>query len=110
MDSTHTDVQEQLQRFYGAKGQVSDLPLLGSGFETDVYAFSLAAPGSHAEEMVLRVYGGQGAAEKAEREFAAMRGLREAGYPVPRMGTLCRDSEPLGSPFITMERIHGVSL
>jgi aminoglycoside phosphotransferase (APT) family kinase protein len=119
VDLTVVEVQRRLQGFYrsdeaeGGGSRVSEVTLLGSGFETDVFAFSLAAAGGGSEEgqdLVLRVYAGEGASDKSAREFAAMGRLREAGYPVPRVLALQRDPWPLGRPFVIMERIHGVSL
>lgn len=96
----------------GSRG-VSKVILLGSGFDADVFAFSLDASGDgrgEPQDLVLRRYGGEGGAEKAAREFAAMGRLREAGYPVPRVLLLQCDRSPIGKPFLIMERIHGVSL
>src|SRR5262249_50404172 len=119
MEMTGLEVQRALQEFYGSGDtghgglQVSGGTLLGSGFETDVFASSLAAGGwggGGAQDLVLRVYAGEGTAEKSAREFAAMSRLREAGYPVPRVLALERDRSSLGRPFVIMERIRGVSL
>src|SRR5207248_1527650 len=93
--------------------RVSDVTLLGSGYETDVFAFSIAAAGDRtdpARDLVLRLYAGEGAAEKAAREFSAMRRLHEARYPVPQVLTLAQRESPFGRPFLIMERIQGVSL
>jgi aminoglycoside phosphotransferase (APT) family kinase protein len=119
VEITGLEVQRALREFYGSGEtghgglQVSGVTLLGSGYETDVFAFSLAADGEDAgdaQDLVLRLYAGEGTAEKPAREFAAMSRLREAGYPVPRVLALGPDRSPLGRPFIIMERIHGVSL
>jgi aminoglycoside phosphotransferase (APT) family kinase protein len=117
MDRTTVVVERGLQALYGSGGtgqgspRVSDVTLLGSGYEADVFAFSVGADGDGAgEELVLRVYAGEGAAEKAAREFAAMGRLREAGDPVPRVLILHRDSSPFGRPLIIMERIHGAPM
>src|SRR5207253_2207174 len=114
---TAAEVQRGLQQFYASSDtrhrspHVSDVVLLGSGYETDVFAFSLTPDGeSQVQELVLRVYARQGASEKAAREFAAMRRLREVGYPVPRVLSLHGDASPFGRPVVIMERIHGVAL
>src|SRR3954469_23810150 len=92
------EVEHALAELYAvpeiARGsrRVSEVILLGSGYEADAYAFSVQAEdAADREELVLRVYDGAGAAAKAAREFAAMLRLREAGYPVPRVTTLERD-------------------
>jgi aminoglycoside phosphotransferase (APT) family kinase protein len=119
MDIPEVEIERGLRAVYGSGGsgrgcpRISDVTLLGSGFETDVFAFSLEAAGESAgqvQDLVLRVYAGEGTAEKAAREFGAMRRLREAGYPVPQVLTLTHDASPFGRPFVIMERIHGVSL
>jgi aminoglycoside phosphotransferase (APT) family kinase protein len=117
MDSKTIEVERGLQKLYhsrrtGHRGlQVSGVTRRGSGYETDVFAFSVGEDDEDArEELVLRVYAGEGASEKAEREFAAMGRLREAGYPVPRVLSLQGDPSLFGRPSIIMERIHGVSM
>jgi aminoglycoside phosphotransferase (APT) family kinase protein len=117
MKVTAAEVQRGLQEFYCSaetkpgSPRVSEVILLGSGFEADVYAFSLKAEGDpEARDLVLRLYAGEGAGEKAAREFAAMGRLQDAGYPVPRVLALERDRSPFGRPFMVMERIHGMSL
>jgi aminoglycoside phosphotransferase (APT) family kinase protein len=113
------EVQQRLQAFYdaqeigGSHSYVSDFTLLGSGYETDVFAFTLHTKREGAEEsqaLVLRVYAGEDVSEKAEREFNAMSRLHKIGYPVPQVLALQRDPAPPGRPFVIMERIQGVSL
>lgn len=113
------EVQQRLQAFYDAgemghsHPRVSDVTLLGSGFETDVFAFVLETKREGMKEsqaFIMRIYGGEGVAEKAGREFDAMGRLREAGYPVPQVLALQRGAAPLGRPFVIMERIFGSSL
>jgi aminoglycoside phosphotransferase (APT) family kinase protein len=117
LDAAAGEVQRRLQEFYDSGRMVhgrlivSPVLLLGSGFEADVFAFSLAGEGARAgEDLVLRVLAGEGAAAKAAREYAAMGGLREAGYPVPRVIHLECDRSSFERPFVIMERIHGVPL
>jgi aminoglycoside phosphotransferase (APT) family kinase protein len=113
MEITTVAVEQGLQQFFGSMEgrqggtRVSDVSLLGSGFETDVFAFSMADGETAGEELVLRIYAGEGADEKATREFDVMARLREAGYPVPRVLSLQRDSSLMGRPFLILERIHG---
>ncbi|HZO88914.1 MAG TPA: phosphotransferase [Chthonomonadaceae bacterium] len=116
MDRTIAEIQRGLQAVYDSEetGQgrfgVSEVTLLGSGFETDVFAFTLTDRDRGAQDLILRVYAGEGASEKAAREFVAMSRLRPSGYPVPQILLLRSDPSPLGRPFVIMERIHGVSL
>jgi len=83
---------------------------MSAGWESDVYAFDLAyatAGGHRVEPLVLRVYPGTVAREKAEREFRGMWQLMRAGYPVPAMHLLECGASPFGQPFVVMERIDG---
>jgi aminoglycoside phosphotransferase (APT) family kinase protein len=114
-DMTLIEVQRGLQEIYGS-GQredgtprLFDVALLGSGYDADVFAFWLEANGKP-EELVLRLYAGEGGSEKSAREFAVLGRLREAGYPVPQVARRDDDRSPFGRPFVIMERIHGVSL
>ncbi len=47
------------------------------------------------------------AAEKCARETWTMRRLKDAGYPVPHPYLFETDQEPLGTPFMIMERLKG---
>jgi len=93
--------------------QVIELYCLGWGWESNIYAFTVVyeEQGQRGQEqLVLRLYMGEDAEQKAEREFYAMRLLREAGYPVPHMLLLGDREFPFGQPFALMERIDGVML
>jgi len=116
---TTREVRRGLQAFYrsgeaGRRGpRVAAVQRLGSGFEADIFAFSLrsaAADGGEDQELVVRLAAGEGAGEKAAREFAALRRLRAAGYPVPEVFGLQLDGFLPGRPMLVMERIRGVSL
>jgi aminoglycoside phosphotransferase (APT) family kinase protein len=110
-DASIRQMEQTLTTFYGAAGMVSDVELLGTGYEADVYAFSLRPVGGDPpQDLVLRVYLGEGTAAKAAREFDAMDRLHASGYPVPKVTALGRDGTLLGHPFLIMERIRGDSL
>jgi aminoglycoside phosphotransferase (APT) family kinase protein len=83
---------------------------ISEGWECDVYAFTLhseEAGSHHLDRLILRVYYGPGAAVKCSEEFAALRELQAAGYPVPAV--LLQDTSPgiEGKPFVIMELIEG---
>ena len=89
---------------------VADLVSLNTGWESDVYAFSVTwGPLTQRvrEELILRIYPGNDAYEKSGREYNALALLRSAGYPVPRVDKLERDASPFGRPFLIMERVPG---
>ncbi|MGZ3675225.1 MAG: phosphotransferase family protein [Ktedonobacterales bacterium] len=88
---------------------VNDIERITTGWETDIFAFTLRhGPAlERAEAMILRLYSGEDAPEKAERECAVMRALHAVGYPVPQVWTVEATPAPLGAPFLLMERIDG---
>jgi len=123
MDLTAAEIQQRLEMLYSsgeteqarpqAMTKIVAVTLLGSGFEADVFAFSLndseqTTSGIH--DLILRLYMGQGIAEKAAHEFAAMRRLWGAGYPVPEVFVFRSQFPPFEQPFLIMERIQGASL
>jgi len=88
---------------------VTDLTDITAGWESELHAFTLEygpAAARRREELILRLYPGDGAPAKATREFHNMRLLRAAGYPVPEVYILELD-RGFGKPFLIMERIRG---
>jgi hypothetical protein len=117
MDASLDDsaVQEALPCYYDSRGGgrpiVRDVCLLGSGYETDVYALMLHSGNGAdaARDRVVRIYPGCAMAAKAKHEFIAIRRLHEAGYRAPRaLGLDIGDA--LGRPFVVLERMPGASL
>jgi aminoglycoside phosphotransferase (APT) family kinase protein len=102
------EIARRLARIHKADGEVSDVALLASGYDADIYAFALSRRDAPPLDLVLRVYGGEGAREKAEREFTVLRRLHQVGYPVPEVRRLERDLD--GQPAVEMERIDGGTL
>jgi aminoglycoside phosphotransferase (APT) family kinase protein len=92
--------------------RIGDLRAISDGWENEVYSFALVDDASAKErrdELILRIYPGSDAARKSAREFSGMRGLHQAGFPVPRMDWLELDTAWLGRPFVIMEKIPGRS-
>ena len=108
------DIQRRLAAYLGA--QVSYLRILASGWETIVFEFSLLAYSSRMRELptgralVLRFYQSSRATDKGTREASIMRLLADINYPVPRPYLFETDLEPLGAPFLIMERVAGLPL
>jgi aminoglycoside phosphotransferase (APT) family kinase protein len=90
--------------------QVHDLARISDGWETDVYTFAVErgkVGEREREELILRLYPGDDAADKSAREFSVMQKLHQAGYPVPQVLRLEQENSPFGKPFVIMERIDG---
>jgi aminoglycoside phosphotransferase (APT) family kinase protein len=113
------DLGRRFLRWYGAEYperahmRIECAEPISDGWESDVYAISLAHEQDGAtlsEDLVLRLYHGQSGRAKAEREFHGMRQLAAAGYPVPRVQRLALNDSPFGQPCMSMERIHGRSM
>lgn len=106
-------IREHLPRvcasIFGDDVEMDDLSRITTGWETDIYAFTLRHGPTleRSEPMLVRLYSGEDAPEKAERECAAMRALYGAGYPVPHIWMVEAATAPLGAPFLLMERIDG---
>ncbi len=113
------DLQARLQAYL--PGRLGDWPglkvgpvtRLPEGWESELYTFDVEHGPSHACEvmgLVLRLYPGDGAAQKAQHEFTGMQRLHRAGYPVPRVYHVALGDAPLGHPFILMDRIDGAPM
>ncbi|MGH7841529.1 MAG: phosphotransferase [Candidatus Binataceae bacterium] len=91
----------------------TNLRILASGWETTVYEFALAgrAPrlptAAAGEPLVLRFYDGPRADDKGVREAHTMSALAATDYPVPKPLLFEPDHDPLGAPFLIMERVAG---
>lgn len=77
------------------------------GWESRVYAVEV--DGSPVSSQVLRLYYGADGGMTALREFRALALLHEASYPVPKPLLAEPSARPLGSPFLMMERVAGIS-
>lgn len=89
---------------------ISDFKFLVSGFESDIYTFSLRLPSESAQNFILRLYPGEGAAEKLTREARGLHLLGQLGYPVPALLLQETDTGILGKPFEIIERLEGHAL
>jgi aminoglycoside phosphotransferase (APT) family kinase protein len=90
--------------------RILNLENITTGWESDIYAFSLEhgrVSNRLCEKLVLRLYSGEGAGDKAVHEFRTIQRLHEIGYPVPQVYVLEHEPSPLGRPFIIMEKIDG---
>jgi aminoglycoside phosphotransferase (APT) family kinase protein len=105
------DIQRRLAAYLGT--EVPHLRILASGWETTVFEFGVEAAAPRQRQLplqrplVLRCYLGSAAADKGAREMAIMRLLAETDYPLPRPYLYESDTEPVGAPFLIMERVEG---
>lgn len=89
---------------------MSNLQYVQSGWECDIYAFTLDNHTGGHRDWILRLFRGEDAAEKAALEARGLRQLHAAGYPVPEMLLVEGDETILGKPFIIMEKLDGQAL
>jgi aminoglycoside phosphotransferase (APT) family kinase protein len=94
---------------HAPRGHVAAVALLGSGYEADIVSFTLDEGGGP-RRLVLRLYAAGSAPEKAVREFAVIRRLGAAGYPVPEVRIAGPTLGSIARQFLIMEHVDGVSL
>jgi aminoglycoside phosphotransferase (APT) family kinase protein len=93
----------------GGPAEVAEVVQITDGWENEVYTFS-TQPSGEGPAYILRIYPGDGAAEKAMREYQALEKLHRARYPAPQVFALGTTDSPFGQPFVIMEKIEGESL
>lgn len=92
---------------------VGDIAEINMGWETELFTLHHSYTENDApvtENLVLRIFSGDGAASKAFKEYHLMRRLQEVGYPVPPVYNLEDSGRFIDKPFITMKRIMGKTL
>lgn len=114
-EDLETRVQSCCARIFPSKQDacIKDLVSIASGWEHEMYAFDLEHGPTgerHRDALVLRMYPGDYAQAKSEREFYGMRKLYEAGYPVPYLYALEPAGASFSQPVVIMERIDGRSM
>ncbi len=116
MTNTEPTIQTGLEYYFqhithNPAIRVDAVTRISDGWETEIFAFQLYdTDGTH--ERILRLYPGlhETATPKSTHEYAALKQLGQAGYPVPQVYHHSTDLSWLGSPFIIMERIDGQPL
>jgi Ser/Thr protein kinase RdoA (MazF antagonist) len=102
-------------RTFPTKEQVhlADCTSLSSSWEIDIFALRLEYAESKkrkAEDIILKIYYGNAAAQKAQKEFRALQQLIHSVFPVPQAFLLTLADSPFGQPCVVMSRIHGHTL
>ncbi len=118
MPPTESEIQQQLLTYYRRKfphtdTQISHFSRIAEGWETEIYSFVLTHKPEKSrthKDLILRVYPGEDALQKSEKEFHVMNQLYKMGFPVPELFTLEKDTSFLGNPFVIMEYIKGKSM
>ena len=79
---------------------------MSGGYDATILRFSLqSAPDPFSGPLVLRLFQPTVTADRAPREGAVQNALAQLGYPAPRVFVAEAHIEPLGGPFLIMERI-----
>ena len=113
------ELQKNLKKYLesritsGRHIKVSSPVRITSGWETDVYSFKSEYESDgklSSDDLILRLYPGDGAEEKAAKEFNAMAQLHRVGFPVPKVYWLEIVKSTLGKPFVIMEKVNGQSM
>ncbi len=108
------NIQSSLLDFYKKRlNEDIEVPVfakISDGWENELYSFTVACEEGkerRRDDLILRIYLGDGARQKAAREFNGMKKLHELGFPVPEVFTLELDDSTFGKPFVIMEKING---
>jgi aminoglycoside phosphotransferase (APT) family kinase protein len=110
MSDSRNDLVDRLRRYLVGRypsASISAFQFVASGWESDVYAFTLHPAAAPPRPLILRLFSGEGAIDKMVRESRGLTRLHEVGYPVPAM--LLHETDPavLGKPFTIMEKFEG---
>ncbi len=106
---------EYLKKTYPKRKDLNILNLqnITSGWETEIESFDLEWTSDESkvsQALVVRIFPGKGAAQKAEKEYRVMKQLEDINYPVPTVYIIETDETIIGGPFIIMDRLDGGTL
>ncbi len=106
------ELQRRLQSYYQRQDsaiQIGEPERLLGGYDTDVFKFAITDnKGTHLR--VLRRYPSHQPDEKPTYETIAQNGIRDRGFPVPRVFEVCLDKSVMGGAFIVMDFCPGHQL
>ncbi|MBD3182413.1 phosphotransferase [Candidatus Poribacteria bacterium] len=86
---------------------LAEISRISDGWENEVYSFIIRKEGWGRLDLILRIYPGNNAVQKASREFIGMKKLYEKDFPVPEVFVLETGDQFFGQPFVIMEKING---
>src|SRR5271156_5928334 len=114
MTLTHGDLVEALLTYLRSVTGCPDLAYdeaparMSGGYDATILRFSLdRAPDPFSGPRVLRLFQATVDPQRAPREGAVQNALAQLGYPAPRVFVAEARIEPLGGPFLIMERMPG---
>ena len=90
--------------------QIIDFASVTDGWESDIFALTLEyeeAASKGRAEVILKLYHGERAANKAANESQALQRLADGIFPVPRLLLVALEDSPFGQPYVMMEKIGG---
>ena len=104
-----------LEAKYPDKSNISlvNLTEINMGWETELFTLQTTYEqngGHHVENMVLRIFSGDSAEEKVQKEYLVMKTLVDVGYPVPEIYDYDLSGDVIEKPFILMRQIMGKTL
>jgi aminoglycoside phosphotransferase (APT) family kinase protein len=110
MNDAAARIADRLARYLGAP--VASCKVLASGWETTVFEFSVDGRAAKTKlpvnrPLVLRFYQAKDGASKGAREFDILAALTGTRCVVPRPYCFEPDADPLGAPFLVMDRVAG---
>ena len=94
---------------HGASARVRDVGVMEDGHAGLTFGFEVASPdGERLGRYILKL-GPAGVPRRGStdvyRQAGLLRALHGAGLPVPRIAWASPEEQPLGAPFIVMERL-----
>lgn len=95
-------------RFPGST--IENFSFVTSGWESNVYSFSLIIPTGKTNPWILRLFPGNGVEQKVANEANGLIRLSKEGYPVPDILLYETCATALGKPFSIVEKIEGQAL
>lgn len=107
------DFANQLSRYLSVRfpgAIVSNFKFLVNGFESEIYSFQLQLSSSEQNDYILRLFTGNGTAEKLIREATGLALLQKAQYPVPKLFLQEPNATTLGKPFEIIQKLEGHTL
>ena len=111
---THEDLVQALLAYLRSVTAGPDLDYdeaptrMSGGYDATILRFSLErAPDPFSGALVLRLFQATVDSQRAPREGAVQNALAQLGYPAPRVFAAEARIEPLGGPFLIMERVPG---